>query len=203
MASIWREPIFDRTYDDVVLAIRRIGEWKKSHTHASDVKVENNAMVINEGEVSVNDDSIELSGEGVAYVENNVVVADLGAIYDLKGCLNLSDLTRIEDNIKYLATILAGYHYLIDVKSKEWTKDSLPKLHDMERISNNIRALFEGFVTPSATATVPNAMLSYQDINALEYDLYLLKQAFDAMLNLFVKSGTRKSGSTNHLPLRR
>ena len=41
MANVWRNPIFDRTLEDVEFAIQKIAEWKKSHTHSTDIKVEN------------------------------------------------------------------------------------------------------------------------------------------------------------------
>jgi hypothetical protein len=203
MANIWREPIFDRTYDDVLFAIDRIAEWKKSHTHSPDIKVENNTLIIKDGVAYVTETSLVLQEDGVTYVENDVLVVELGTVYDLKGCLNLSDITRIEDNITYLATRLTQYRYAIDINSKEWTKESLPTADDMKRIATNIRSIFTGFIEPSDSAAVSNVMLSYEDINALEYNLYLLKQMLDAMVGSFIKSGTYKSGSTNRLPIRR
>ena len=124
-------------------------------------------------------------------------------VYDLKGCLNLSDITRIEDDIAYLSNLLIGYHFPITINSKEWTTAGLPNVNDMKRIGNNIRSLFNGFYTPSGASPIPEGMLSYENINALEYNLYLLKQLVDAMLSAFIKSGTYKCGATNRLPIRR
>ena len=106
MANIWREPIFDRTYDDVTFAIRQIEYWKKSHTHSIDIKVENDNFVLQDkGVAYVNDDSFVLQNDGAVYVENEVLIAELGTVYNLKGCLNLADITRIEDNITHIASL--------------------------------------------------------------------------------------------------
>ena len=204
MANIWRDPIFDRTHADVVFALQQLTYWKQSHTHAADVKVDSDKVVLNhDGDVYVEDDAFILRNNGVVYVENETLLVELGTVYDLKGCLNLSDITRIEDNITYLATRLTQYRYSLNVSTKEWGKDSLPTEKDMIRICNNIRSIRSGYVTPDGAADVPNFLLSYEDINALEQNLYLLKEVFDAMVASFIKSSTYKSGATMRLPIRR
>ena len=204
MANVWRNPIFDRTSKDIGFAIQKIAEWKNRHTHAADVKVVGDHLVVQEdGDAYIEDDSAILNDDGVAYVDDDVLIAQLGVVYDLKGCLNLSDINRIEDDITYLSTRLIQYRYSLDVSTKEWNSDSLPTLQDMKRIIRNIRSMFEGFVTPDGATPLPESMLSYADINAIERDLYLLKELFDAMVLSFVKSGTYKSGATMRLPIRR
>lgn len=205
MANVWKDPIFDRTLEDVTFAIRKIAEWKQSHTHAGDIRVENGRLVLrDDGTAYIADDSFVLYNEdGVAYVEDGVLVVQLGVVYDLKGCLNLSDISRIEGNIAYLAEKLTQNRYDIVVDSKEWSGDGLPTAQDMSRIGDNIRSLISGFAKSYESTTVPDAMLSFEDINALEHNLYLLKQLFDAMVASFIKSGTYKSGATMRLPIRR
>ena len=204
MANIWREPIFDRTYDDVSFAIRQIGYWKQSHSHKTDLKVEDDALILrDDGVAYVSDDSFVLQNNGAVYVENEVLVAELGIVYNLKGCLNLSDITRIEDNITYIGTRLTKYLYPISFSSKEWSKDDIPTAQDMKRICDNIRSLLNDFAKSSDSDAVPDLMLSYEDINALEHNLYLLKRLLDAMVESFMKSGTNKCGATHRLPIRR
>ena len=204
MADIWRDPIFDRTLNDVNFALRQIAAWKQSHTHSIDLKLEEDKLIIvNNGVAYVKDDSFLLQGDGVAFVENEVLVLELGTVYDLKGCLNLSDIIRIEDNTTYLATRLTKYRYDIEVSTKEWDRGSLPTAQDMIRIGNNISSIIKGFAKSDDSVNVSSTMLSYEDINALEYNLYLLKQLLDAMIASFIKSGTHKCGSTNRLPIRR
>ena len=204
MANIWRDPIFDRTSYDVAFAIQQISAWKKSHSHVGDVNIYNDKVNITSGgEAFLKNDALVLQNDARTSVENNTLVLELGVVYDLKGCLNLSDLTRIEDDIAYLSNILIGYHFPIATNSKEWTTAGLPTANDMKRIANNIHSLFNGFYTPGGASPIPDVMLSYQDINALEYNLYLLKQLVDAMLSAFIQSGAYKCGATNRLPLRR
>ena len=203
MANIWRNPIFDRTSADVAFALQQIAAWKESHTHSGDVVVEEDKLVIHGGEVATSEESVALQTNGVAYVEDDALVVQFGIVHDLKGCLNLSDLTRIEDNITYLASRLIQYRYSLDVNTKEWAKDSLPTAQDMKRIGANIRSLIDKFAKSRESVAVPDAMVSYEDINALEYNLHLLKQLFDAMELLFVKSNTYKCGATMRLPIRR
>ena len=204
MASIWRDPIFDRTSHDVAFALQQIDAWKKSHSHAGDVKVDSDKVTVTaDGEAYATGDAVVLDTKGNVRVENNILVVELGVVYDLKGCLNLSDITRIEDNIVYLSNLLIGYHFPIATNSKEWTTMGLPNENDMKRIATNIRSLFAGFYTPEGASPIPEVMLSYQDINALEYNLHLLKQLLDAMESAFIQSGTYKCGATNRLPIRR
>ena len=204
MANIWRNPIFDRTISDVSFALRQIEAWKDSHTHSVDVEVVTDKLVVqDDGGAYVDNDEFVLRNNGGVFVENETLVLKLGTIYDLKGCLNLSDITRIEDNITYLATRLTNYRYPIDVTTKEWDANSLPPAQDMIRIGANIHSIMSGFATYSELGTVPDDMLSYDDINALERNLYLLKQLLDAMEGSFIESGTYRSGSTTRLPIRR
>ena len=204
MANIWRDPIFDRTSHDVSFAIQQISAWKKSHSHATDVNIYTDALSINtNGNVAVGENNIALNTQGSASVENNILVVKLGLVYDLKGCLNLPDLTRIEDNIAYLSDILTRYRYPIVTNSKEWVNTSLPNAEDMKRIAANIRSIFNGYYTPNNADAIPEVMLSYRDINAIEHNLFLLKELLDAMQSLFIPSGTYKCGTTNRLPIRR
>ena len=204
MANIWRDPIFDRTAYDVSFALQQIDAWKKSHSHVGDVKINNDqAKISTTGETYVDGNTLVVQTIARTSVENRNLVLELGVVYDLKGCLNLSDITRIEDDIAYLSNLLVGYHFPIAMNSKEWTTAGLPTTNDMKRIGTNIRSLFNGFYTPSGASPLPEVMLSYQDINALEYNLHLLKQLVDAMLSAFIKSGTYKCGTANRLPIRR
>lgn len=204
MAIVWREPVFDRTLEDVKSAIQKIAEWKKSHVHLTDVGVENDALVVrNEGEAQVTDDTMELRAEGSASVNNGAMVARLGVVYDLKGCLNLSDINRIEGNIEYLAERMESYSYSPNIHGKQWGRVDLPTQNDMQRIIENIRILISSYYPPHNPPDLPTTMLSYEDINAIEENLFLLKQMLDCMESSFRKVGTITSGSTMFLPIRR
>ena len=204
MANVWREPIFDRTAEDVEFAIQKLAEWKKNHTHSTDIRVENDTFVMrDEGTAYLNKEEFVLEGDGIAYVENGVLVVRVGDVYELKGCLNLFDLNRIEDNITFLAESMESFAYSPNIHGKQWNRVDMPNQNDMSRIVDNIRSLIESFYPPNHPPSLPVTMLSYDDINAIEENLYLLKQMLDCMQSSFKKVGTIKSGSRTILPIRR
>lgn len=204
MINTWRDPIFDRTLEDVEFAIRKIAEWKESHTHSTDVQVENDVLVVRgEGTVQLTEDELALQAEGAVFVDEDVLVAHVGGVYELKGCLNLLDLNRIEGNIAYLAEKMESYSYSPNIHGKQWGKADMPNENDMSRIIENIRALMSAYYSPANPPSLPITMLSYSDINEIEENLYLIKQMLDCMESSFKKVGTIKSGSTMFLPIRR
>ena len=204
MANVWKEPIFDRTLEDVELAIQKLEKWKKSHTHSADVRVENDALIVqDEGTAYVDNNEMVVETEGSAYVENDILNLDIDDVYDLKGCLNLADLNRIEGNISFLAEEMERNGYSPNIHGKRWTKADMPTQDDMTRIVGNIRALISAYYSPFSPPELPTTMLSITDINAIEENLYLIKQLLDCMRSSFKKVGTFKSGSTTFLPIRR
>ena len=204
MTNVWREPIFGRTLEDVEFAIQKIAEWKTSHTHSTDIRVENDVLIVRgAGMAYATDDKVVLQEEGAVYVDDDVLVVHVGDVYELKGCLNLLDLNRIEGNIAYLAENMESYSYSPNIHGKQWSRVDMPNQDDMSRIVENIRALISAFYSPDNPPQLPTTMLSYSDINAIEENLYLIKEILDCMVSSFKKVGTIKSGSTMFLPIRR
>ena len=207
MASVWREPIFDRTQEDVDFAIRKIAEWIvyniSSAEYDEKVRVENEELILREGNVITTEDAIVLQGDGRAYVENDALVVKIGVVYDLKGCLNTFDINRIEENIAYLAERLSELSYPPAVATKVWVKDNLPDEKDIERIINNVRACVREFYQVSYAPTLPDKITTYSDVNALERNIDLIKYLIDCMVSSFKRVGAFKSGSTMSLPRRR
>lgn len=204
MATVWKEPIFDRTLEDVEFAIQKLKEWKQSHTHVTDIRVENDALLVHdEGTAYVDNDAFILQDGGIAYVENDALVIHMGDVYELKGCFNLLDLNRIENNIEFLAEKMESFSYAPNIHGKLWNREGMPSQNDMSRIVDNIRALISAFYSPDNPPPLPTTMLSYNDINAIEENLYLIKQLLDVMQTSFKKVGTIKSGSRMILPIRR
>lgn len=204
MANVWREPIFDRTLEDVEFAIQKIAEWKKNHTHSVDIRVENDAFVMqDEGTAYINTDEFVLQDEGAVYVEDGVLVVHIGDVYELKGCFNLLDLTRIESNIAFLAEKMESFSYAPNIHGKQWNRVDMPNRNDMSRIVENIRSLISAFYPPDNPPSLPTTMLSYNDINAIEENLYLIKEILDCMQSSFKKVGMVKSGLRTILPIRR
>lgn len=158
--AVWKEPIYDRSQEDVEFAIQKIAEWK----------------IGNNGNIQT---------------------------YDLKGCLNVSDLNRIEGNIEYLSEQLSKLAYPPDTSTKVWNVSGLPNEQDISRILYNVRAIIAAYYQQSNAFPVPSSMLSYEDVNAVEQNLALIKELLDSMINSFKASNTFTAGSTIFLPTRR
>lgn len=204
MATVWKEPIFDRTIEDVTFAIQKLKEWKQNHTHSTDIRVEDDALVVrDEGTAYVTDDKFVSEHDGIAYVEDNALVVRVGDVYELKGCFNLLDLNRIENDIDFLAETMESFGYAPNIHGKRWDRGDMPNQNDMSRIIENIRSLISAFYSPDNPPSLPSTMLSYNDINAIEENLYLIKQLLDVMQTSFKMVGTIKSGSKTILPIRR
>lgn len=207
MANVWREPIFDRTQSDVDYATQKIAEWIvyniSSAEYDEKVRIENEELILRTGQVNINNDVLRLDGDGRAYVDNDALVVKIGVVHDLKGCLNLIDINRIEENIAYLAEQFAQLDYPSTVSTKKWTKDNLPDERDIQRIISNIRALVGAFYQPPDSPDLPSTISSYNDINAIERNIDLIKYLLDCMVSSFKRAGAYKSGSTMYLPIRR
>lgn len=206
MANVWREPIFDRTQEDVDFAVRKIAEWITYNISSAEydekVRVENEELILREGYAITTNDKLILQGDGRAVVDDDKLVVKIGVVYDLKGCVNLIDLNRIEGNIAYLSDKLSELDYSSSVLTKQWDKGDLPTENDIQRIISNIRSLVDSFYQPSNAPALPASMLSYGDVNSIERNIDLIKYLLDCMVNSFKKVGSYKSGATI-LPLRR
>lgn len=123
--------------------------------------------------------------------------------YELKGCLNLSDINRIEGNIQYLSDKLEALCYTPGTSSKTWRKSDLPTASDITRILTNVRLIISSYYQRKGSPSVPEGMGDYSDINAIEENLYNIKILLDSMLECFPKSGTLQVGATKILPIRR
>lgn len=207
MTSVWREPIFDRTQSDVDFAVQKIAEWIVDNISNAEydekVRIENEQLVLREGYVATTDDKLVLQGDGRAIVDDNKLVVKIGVVYDLKGCLNVLDINRIEENIAYLSERLSELYFPNYVLTKRWEKDNLPNELDIQRIIANVRELVESFYQPSNAPVLPVSISSYEDVNSIERNIDLIKYLIDCMVNSFKKAGAFKSGSTMYLPRRR
>ena len=207
MVNVWREPIFDRTQSDVDFATQKIAEWIIYNISKAEydekVRIENEALVLREGYVATTKDALILQGDGRAYVEDDELVVRIGVVYDLKGCLNVIDINRIEGNIAYLAERLFEFGYPSDTFVKQWDKDNLPNGQDIQRIISNIQALVAAYYQPNNAPALPKTISTYSDVNAIEKNIDLIKYLIDCMVSSFKQVGAFKSGSTMILPTRR
>ncbi len=120
--------------------------------------------------------------------------------YELKGCFNVSDINRIEGNIKYLAETLSSLSYPVGVSVKSWNKSSVPTKADIDRIILNINNLIRGFYQREVT-DLPSAISTHSDLNAIEENLKGIKDALNDIISCFQVSGTFQAGTRNILPI--
>lgn len=124
-------------------------------------------------------------------------------IEDLKGCVNASDLNRIESNTKYLSDTLTALGYPTTITVKTWARNGLPNIDDIVRIIGNVQTVITSFYKYTAAPTLPATLLDFEQVNSVEKNLFYLKILLDFMISVFPKCGTLKSGQVRILSLRR
>ena len=123
-------------------------------------------------------------------------------VTELKGCLNVTDLNRIEANTRYISEFLQGYGFQTNVTTKvDWTDESLPNATDVKRIIDNIKEIRNKYYEPAGMPSLPQTMVSFSDINAIEQSLLLFREMLLGMVGAFRRSGTFVAGSPFRLPM--
>jgi hypothetical protein len=113
---------------------------------------------------------------------------------ELKGCLNRSDINRIENNIQFLSDQLASLYYFSEVYTKNWAVVKIPTVTEIERILGNVRELIGSFFQDKNAPPVPETMLTYEQVNHIEENLYRIKNILDDMISSFRECGTFNCG---------
>lgn len=133
---------------------------------------------------------------------NQFTAGQTPTVTELKGCLNVTDLNRIEQNTQYISQMIRGYGFQTNVTVKtDWTESRLPNASDVERIINNIKEIRNKYYEPAGMPSLPQTMVSFADINAIEQSLLLFREMLLGMVGAFRRSGTFASGSGFFLPL--
>lgn len=114
--------------------------------------------------------------------------------YELKGCLNVSDINRIETDIQYLSDNLSELYYFPHADTKTWDNKGLPNVDDISRIIGNVRKIISAFCQFDTAPALPETMLMYEQVNDLEENLYLIKNILDEMIGSFRECGTFDCG---------
>ena len=115
-------------------------------------------------------------------------------VYDLKGCLNVSDINRIEGNIKYLSDELSKLCYFPNTISKTWDVSGLPDIENISRIIQNVAKIISAYHQNGTAPSLPETLLTYEEVNDLEHNLYLIKGILDDMITSFRECGTFNCG---------
>ena len=119
-------------------------------------------------------------------------------VEELKGCLNISDLNRIETNLSHIASNLNNLNYTVNIQTKQWDMQSVPKQSDINRILNNLRILTIAFHT---ILSVPTKMTHFEDINTLENSIEILNN-WVSNSNKFKRCGKLTCGNGFKLPIK-
>ena len=114
---------------------------------------------------------------------------------ELKGCFNVGDITRIENNTRYLADKLFELCYTQNTQTVHlWTMGSIPYQSHISRIINNVDKLWKAYYKPDKSVDLPSTLLRYENINAIERNHFLLKEMIDNMISMFRECGTFECG---------
>ena len=111
-------------------------------------------------------------------------------ISELKGCFNVTDINRIENNIRYIADRLNVLKYTNTVETKSWDMYGLPNVTEITRLINNVSKLITAYYRPANSPDLPNTLLTYTQVNDLEKMLYMIKHLIDTEENQFRVCGT-------------
>lgn len=111
---------------------------------------------------------------------------------ELKGCFNVSDMNRIEGNIRYLSDTLSELYYFNKLTTKTWGRDGLPTTSDMKRLIDNTRSLILSF--SEHAPELPTTLLTITDVNCIEENLHKVKLILDVMTGAFRECDTLECG---------
>lgn len=115
-------------------------------------------------------------------------------VYDLKGCFNVSDINRIENNIRYLSEKLTEYYYFTyTTNHRIWDKEDVLYDGDIQIIINNVETILSSYLFAGAPP-LPESLLTFDQVNLLESNLYELKRTLDSMILSFRECGTFRCG---------
>ena len=114
---------------------------------------------------------------------------------DYKGCFNANDLLRIENNTRYLADELINLYYFNNVSTTHtWGRSYLPNVTHVNRVIGNVNKLMTAYQKPSGIPNLPTTLLTYEQVNALEKNLFMTKEMLDDMVACFRQCGTFNCG---------
>lgn len=116
------------------------------------------------------------SGADMLNAKQDVETAKLNnsALSDMRGCLNASDLTRIENDIQFLANQLET-----SITSKQWAVGDIPTTYDLSRILQNAEDILSDASDyfQSSLPILPANLVTYTNLNTLETALLRIYNA--------------------------
>jgi len=108
---------------------------------------------------------------------------------------NISDLNRVESNVKTLSDLLntAGYINTVDTKSN-WNVTEFFNVNDDVRYIGNINELIDVFYTTAEYMPDTLFKMDYKDANAIEENLESINTLLENMIAMYKQYGTFSFG---------
>ena len=113
---------------------------------------------------------------------------------EYKGCFNYTDINRIENNTRYLSDTLFALSYFNALTTTTWTASGTPSQNHVDRIINNINVLWEKWGKPPNAMSLPDTLLTYEQVNNIEKNIFFLKEMLDNMTSSFKQCNTFECG---------
>lgn len=114
---------------------------------------------------------------------------------EYKGCFNVSDITRIENNSRYLADKLMELYYFNGVYTPvTWNKTSFVFLDHVNRIINNVAVLCNSYHRPPGVDDIPESLVTFEQVNTVEQYHHLIKTMLDKMISDFRECNSFECG---------
>lgn len=113
---------------------------------------------------------------------------------EFKGCFNVTDINRIENNTRYIADRLNVLKYTNSIETKLWDMYGIPNITEVTRLINNVSKIIAAYYKPDGSPSLPSTLLTYEQVNNLEQMLYMIKHLIDNEENAFRYCGTFNCG---------
>ena len=114
---------------------------------------------------------------------------------EYKGCFNVTDINRIENNTRYLAdTLYSLYYFNYLTTFSDWNRSGLPTQPNIDRIISNIDKLWSVWDKPPDALELPATLTTYEQANHIEKNIHLLKEMLDDMVDSFKECGNCECG---------
>lgn len=113
---------------------------------------------------------------------------------ELKGCFNVVDINRIENNVRYIADRLNILKYTNNIETKSWDMYGLPNVTEVTRLINNVSKIITAYYKPVDAPDLPTTLLTFEQVNVLEKNLNMIKRLIDEEENEYRHCGTFNCG---------
>lgn len=126
----------------------------------------------------------------------------LNGIDNDKGAFLHTVANRIEGNTEYISDLLNFYNYFVEVDIKQWTREDIPNINDINRMKENLNKLKQAYYVLSNTPNLDlnKNTINFRDVNNMEKILFDIDYLIKKMEESFRYSNTFYSGTGLYLP---